>query len=168
MALAIATPPSTSTSTPPLPLSSTPSLLAAASFVPTPEPRAPGPPPQPPTETAATLALRDARSAAKARSGDPQALATWARAALRAGELREARRAAAAWSLHDGTVEPRLFTAQVLAATGRRSEAIATLNEWLEGHPESVEARSELARIASGESDARAGKPGAARELARR
>jgi hypothetical protein len=78
---------------------------------------------------------------------------------LRAGDLREARRAANAWSLHDGTVEPRLLLADVLDASGRRGEARTAMQEWLESHPDSTDARAELARL-SGE--------GAPREIARR
>jgi serine/threonine-protein kinase len=94
--------------------------------------------------------LRDARSSARARPGDPRALETWARAALRAGELREARRAVNAWILRDGTVEPRLFLSSVLEGMGRKAEARTVLAEWLESHPDSGDARLELARL-SGE-----------------
>jgi serine/threonine-protein kinase len=95
-------------------------------------------------------ALADARAAARAHPGDPRLLAAWGRAGLRAGELREARRAASAWLLRDGTAEPRLLMADVLDASGRKSEARATLEEWLELHPDSAEARAALARL-SGE-----------------
>lgn len=132
-----------------------------------------------PEETAPPVppALHEARALARAHPGDPRALATWAQAALRAGDLREARRAASAWALHDGTVEPRLFMAQVLAASGRRADAVATLNEWLELHPDSTDARSELARLSSAgpgapreRETAKSGAAGEgpARELARR
>jgi len=100
------------------------------------------PPPDPP--------LADARAAARAHPGDPRVLAAWARAGLHAGELREARRAASAWLLRDGTVEPRLFMAEVLDGSGRRGEARTTLQEWLETHPDSADARAALARL-SGE-----------------
>jgi serine/threonine-protein kinase len=100
----------------------------------------PAPPPAGPS-------LREARASAKLRASDPQALEAWARAALHAGELREARRAATAWTLHDGTVEPRLLMAQILTASGHHADAVATLNEWLESHPDSTDARSELARL---------------------
>jgi len=103
--------------------------------------------------------LPDARASARAHPGDPRALAAWSRAALRAGELREARRAANAWLLRDGTVEPRLLVADVLDASGRRSEARSTLQEWLETHPDSTEARAALAHLA--------GEP-SPREIARR
>jgi predicted Zn-dependent protease len=87
--------------------------------------------------------------AAKSHPGDPRALETWTRAALRAGELREARRAAASWALHDGTVEPRLAQAEILDASGRRTEARTILQEWLESHPESSDARAALARLST-------------------
>ncbi len=102
------------------------------------------------TVTAAGLALRDARAAAHAHPGSPRALEAWTRAAVRAGELREAHRAASAWSLHDGTVEPRLVMAEVLDASGRRAEAEALLEEWVEAHPDATEVRAELARMTSG------------------
>jgi eukaryotic-like serine/threonine-protein kinase len=140
-------------------------------------PPAPAPVPVPvvvqspaPLATAATAAaaapaptpnvpLRDARAAARARSDDPKALENWTRAALRAGELREARRAAAAWTLHDGTVEPRLVSAEILDASGRHTEARTVLQEWLESHPDSSDARDALAHL-TGEM--------APREIARR
>jgi hypothetical protein len=87
---------------------------------------------------------------ARAHPGDSRVLAAWARAGLHAGELRESRRAASAWLLRDGTVEPRLFMAEVLEASGRRSEARTTLQEWLETHPDSADARAALVRL-SGE-----------------
>jgi hypothetical protein len=66
--------------------------------------------------------------------------------------VREARRATGAWLLRDGTVEPRLVMAEVLEASGRRAEAQAVLAEWLQAHPDSSDARVELARV-SGESE---------------
>ncbi len=104
----------------------------------------PGPPPS----------LREARAAAHAHPSSPRALDAWARAALRAGELHEAHRAASAWALHDGTVEPRLVMAEVLDASGRRTEATALLAEWLESHPDEDDARASLARL-SGDAIAR-------------
>jgi serine/threonine-protein kinase len=129
-------------------------------------PLAPAPAPDPAHAPALTLApapapalaptpfipfvpLREARTAAKSHPGDPRALETWTRAALRAGELREARRAAASWALHDGTVEPRLAQAEILDASGRRTEARTILQEWLESHPESSDARAALARLST-------------------
>jgi hypothetical protein len=53
--------------------------------------------------------------------------------------------------LRDGTVEPRLCMAAVLDASGKRGEARTILAEWLEQHPESGEARLELARLTSGD-----------------
>jgi len=78
---------------------------------------------------------------------DARALKTWASAAYKAGEMREARRAAEAWSLHDGTAEPRIFLASVLDASGKRSEARAVLEEWLQVHPDSTEARALHAKL---------------------
>jgi serine/threonine protein kinase len=95
----------------------------------------------------APLSLRDARVGAHAHPSSPRALEAWAVAALRAGELREAHRAASAWALHDGTVEPRLVMADVLDASGRRPEATALLTEWLETHPDAADARASLSRL---------------------
>jgi hypothetical protein len=76
---------------------------------------------------------------------------------MRAGDLREAHRAASAWVLHDGTAEPRMVMAEVLEASGRRPEATALLQEWIEGHPDAADVRAELVRIEGG---------GGAREVA--
>ncbi len=126
--------------------------LAAAALpvlAPTPAPDAPvaATPTSPPTPVPP---LREARAAAHAHPSSPAALEAWARAALRAGELREARRAAAAWTLHDGTVEPRLVMAAVLEAMNKRGDAAALLTEWLEAHPDSVDARAELSHLTNG------------------
>ncbi len=91
--------------------------------------------------------LSDARAAAHDRSTDPVALRAWAVAALRAGEHREARRAAETWAVHDASVEPRIFLATALEAGGRRREARAVLQEWLANHPDSVDAKRLLARL---------------------
>jgi glucose/arabinose dehydrogenase len=91
--------------------------------------------------------LNDARRVAKGHMSDAHALKLWATAAYRAGELREARRAAEVWTLHDGTAEPRIFLATVLDASGRRSEAKAILEEWLQLHPDSPDARQMHARL---------------------
>jgi hypothetical protein len=98
---------------------------------------------------APALPLREARALAHAHPSSPRALDAWARAALRAGELREAHRAASAWALHDGTVEPRLVMADVLDASGRRGEATALLAEWLESHPDAADARASLERLSN-------------------
>jgi serine/threonine-protein kinase len=109
--------------------------------------------PQATTESRAERAhaLAEARGKARTHMSDSRALKAWAVAAYRAGELREARRAANAWTLHDGTAEPRLFLATVLDASGRRVEAKAVLDEWLQTHPDSAEARALLAHV-TGES----------------
>jgi serine/threonine-protein kinase len=91
--------------------------------------------------------LNDARRLAKGHMSDARALRGWAHAAYRAGELREARRAAEVWSLHDGTSEPRVFLATVLDASGRREAAKAVLEEWLQLHPDSDSARAMHARL---------------------
>ena len=91
--------------------------------------------------------LGEARAAAHDRATDPKALKAWATAAMHAGEMREARRAAEAWAVHDGSAEPRLFLAATLEAAGRRREARAVLEEWLANHPESTDAKRALARL---------------------
>lgn len=91
--------------------------------------------------------LAEARARARSRSTDPRALEAWAVAAMQAGELREARRAAESWAVHDNRGEPRFFLAAVLDASGRRREARATLEEWLSNHPSSVDARRMLRRL---------------------
>ncbi len=91
--------------------------------------------------------LSDARAVAKEKTTDPKALRAWAMAAIQAGETREARRAAEAWALHDPSVEPRLFLAGALDASGRRREARAVLEEWLANHPDSPDAKKMLQRL---------------------
>jgi hypothetical protein len=55
--------------------------------------------------------------------------------------MREARRAGEAWALRDDGVEPRLFLASVLDATGHRGDAKAILEQWVALHPDSTEAK---------------------------
>ena len=112
--------------------------------------------------------LNDARSQAHDRPTDPHALKAWATAAARAGEYREARRAAESWAVHDGSVEPRLFLAATLEASGRHREARAVLDEWLSNHPDSPEARRMLGRLgaAPGPAIKRRSRGRAGRELA--
>ncbi|HEY2516748.1 MAG TPA: protein kinase [Polyangiaceae bacterium] len=87
------------------------------------------------------LELADARTNAHEHSDDPRTLKVWANAAFRAGALREARRAGEAWALRDDGAEPRVFLANVLDATGHRGDARAVLEQWIELHPDSTEAR---------------------------
>jgi serine/threonine-protein kinase len=91
--------------------------------------------------------LQDARNAARERPADPRALKALAQAAARAGELREARRAAEAWAVHDTGSEPRLFLAATLEASGRKREARAVLDEWLTNHPDHGEAKRMRERL---------------------
>jgi serine/threonine-protein kinase len=86
-------------------------------------------------------ALAQARAAASNRLADVRAVRAWALAAARAGQWSEARRAADAWALRDGTAEPRLFLARTLDAAGQRSEARAVLAEFLERHPDAQDVR---------------------------
>jgi tetratricopeptide (TPR) repeat protein len=91
--------------------------------------------------------LDQLRASAKARPSDPRRLKAWAHAARAAGELKEARRAADAWALHDGTPEPKVFLAGVLDQMGKRAEARAVLEEVLEKYPESSDARRLHAKL---------------------
>ncbi|MBS2015975.1 MAG: serine/threonine protein kinase [Deltaproteobacteria bacterium] len=91
--------------------------------------------------------LTDARAHAHEHANDPKALKAWATAAMHAGEMREARRAAEAWAVHDGTAEPRMFLAATLEASGRKREARAVLEEWLANHPDSTDAKRMLSRL---------------------
>ncbi len=85
--------------------------------------------------------LLEARTEAETHPEDAHALQAWANAAFKAGDFREARRATEAWSLRDGSPEPRIFLAEVLDATGKRADARAVLEEVLDLHPDSTEAR---------------------------
>ncbi|HEY5147259.1 MAG TPA: protein kinase, partial [Polyangiaceae bacterium] len=146
-------------------LETPPSALAMSAAAPTaPFAIAPAAPERAPSKSATVsavasppstpMSLRDARAFAHAHPSNPRALDAWARAAFRAGELREAYRATSAWALHDGTVEPRLVMADVLDASGRRPEATALLTEWLESHPDAADVQAALSRL-SGEAIAR-------------
>ena len=158
--LAMATPTPTPTPTP----TSTPLTASTPTPLTTPPPAAPEPHPpavlaslDPPShagkgpgptpDRADLVELADARDAAKDRPSDRRALKTWATAALRAGAMREARRAGEAWALKDDGVEPRLFLASVLEATGHRSEAKAILAQWIDLHPDSPEAKKVQAHL---------------------
>jgi hypothetical protein len=85
--------------------------------------------------------LLEARTEAETHPEDAHALQAWANAAFKACDYREARRASEAWSLRDGSPEPRIFLATVLDATGKRADARAVLEEVLDLHPDSTEAR---------------------------
>jgi uncharacterized protein HemY len=91
--------------------------------------------------------LAQAREAAKEHMSDVRALKAWTMAAYEAGRMREARHAAEAWALHDDTPEPRVVLARVLDATGHRADAQAVLEEVLQSHPDSNEARRLHAKL---------------------
>jgi serine/threonine-protein kinase len=95
--------------------------------------------------------LVDARNQAKEHPTDPRALRAWATTALQAGEVREARRAAEAWAVHDNGVEPRMALSAALEGSNRRREARAVLEEWLANHPDSTDARRMLHRLGAAE-----------------
>ena len=87
------------------------------------------------------------RRDAEAHPQDPKALRAWAKAAYRAHDTKEARRAAREWAAHDGSAEPRVFLATVLEASGHRTEAKSVIDEWISRHPDSAEARRMRARL---------------------
>jgi serine/threonine-protein kinase len=91
--------------------------------------------------------LESLRAAAHTHPSDPRKLKAWAQAARAAGELKEARHAADAWALHDGTPEPKIFLAQLLDQMGHRGEAQAVLEEILEKYPDSSDARRLHAKL---------------------
>ena len=91
--------------------------------------------------------LLQARDAAKEHMSDAHALKAWTLAAFDAGRTREARHAAEAWTLHDDTPEPRIYLAKILDASGRRADAEAVLEEVLQTHPDSNEARRLHAKL---------------------
>ncbi|MCL2779014.1 MAG: protein kinase [Polyangiaceae bacterium] len=95
----------------------------------------------------AAARLAEARAFAREHASDPEALKAWGIAALRAGETREARRAADAWAMNDASVEPHILLAAAFEAAGRRREARATIEQWLSNHPDSSEAKKMLARL---------------------
>jgi serine/threonine-protein kinase len=105
--------------------------------------------------------LTEARVHAKENPTDAKALRAWAMAALSAGETREARRAAEAWSVHENGAEPRLVLAAAFEAANRHHEARAVLEEWLQNHPDTPEARKMLQRIGGGEPAVKHKHPGA-------
>ncbi|MCA9589821.1 MAG: tetratricopeptide repeat protein, partial [Myxococcales bacterium] len=100
--------------------------------------------------SSAAARLASARDAARAKPTDPKLLRAWARAAVSAHELREARRAAERWALYDGSSEPRVVLASVLDASGRKREARSVLEEYLATHPTSTDARRLLSRLDGG------------------
>ncbi|MDB4993178.1 MAG: Serine/threonine-protein kinase PknB [Myxococcaceae bacterium] len=91
--------------------------------------------------------LQDARAYANDHPTEVPALKQWALTALRIGDIRDARRAADAWALHDGSAEPRLFLAAVLDAGGHRHDARAVVQEVLDIHPDSTDARRMYTRL---------------------
>jgi len=91
--------------------------------------------------------LESARVAARQKPGDPRALRAWTMAAMRAGELRDARRAVDTWILHDSSPEPRVVLASVLESSGKHQEARAVLEEILETHPDNEAARRLHAKL---------------------
>ncbi len=104
-------------------------------------------PSRPPARLTPKERLAEARSAAKAHPSDARLLHDWAKAAMKVGDLKEARRAADAWLLHDSSPEPKLFLANVLEASGKRTEAKAIVEEVLEVWPDSTDARKLHARL---------------------
>jgi len=131
--------------------SETASAAMQAAFVAPPPNNEPTPaadkPDKPPTKDRPHERLAAARATARAKPDDPKAMHAWVRAAMRAGELREARRAVDTWILHDSSAEPRVVLAGVLDASGKRAEARAVLEGVLETHPDSDAARKLHAKL---------------------
>jgi serine/threonine protein kinase len=130
------------------PVVPTPSATAMqAPFVTPPQNTEPTPPAEKPKQDRNHERLASARAAARAKPNDSKAMHAWVRAAMRAGELHEARRAADTWILHDSSPEPRIVLATVLDASGKRSEARAVLEGLLETHPDNDAARKLHAKL---------------------
>jgi len=142
--VAVAIESATAAPTPPDP---TPSVMQAPFVAPTtnPEPVATGD--KPPKQDRAHEKLVAARAAAREKPDDPKAMRAWVHAALRAGDYRDARRAVDTWILHDSSPEPRIALANVLEASGKRSEARAVLEGVLETNPDSEAARKLHAKL---------------------
>ncbi len=102
---------------------------------------------KPPKQDRAHERLAAARAAARDKADDPKAMRAWVHAALRAGDFRDARRAADTWILHDSSPEPRIALANVLESSGKRSEARAVLEAVLETNPDSDAARKLHAKL---------------------
>jgi hypothetical protein len=125
----------------PAPLPSAKTEVAAVSTPPPAAPSSSAASSHPPSDRADLVELANARGVALERPNDRHALKAWATAASHAGAMREARRAGEAWALRDDGVEPRLFLASVLDATGHRGDAKAILEQWVALHPDSTEAK---------------------------
>lgn len=124
-----------------------PPAVAATEVPATADKRAASPPKDAAKDPAKVAHLDEVRALAKARPSDTRRLKAWAQAARAAGELREARRAAEAWSLHDGTPDPKVFLAGVLDQLGKRAEARAVLEEVLAKYPDADAARRLHAKL---------------------
>jgi hypothetical protein len=95
-----------------------------------------------------TTELDDARERAEQNAADRDALRAWALAAFDAREYQEAERACVAWAARDRGVDPTLWRARALDARGRRSDARHLMEECVRAHPDSVEARRLLLKLA--------------------
>ena len=89
-------------------------------------------------------ALAILRTLAKQHRQDARVLRAWAESAAAAREWSEAIEATESWALADFSVEPRLYLARMLAYAGRRRAALRILENVIEAHPESDEARALL------------------------
>ena len=89
-------------------------------------------------------ALTIHRALAKQHPQDARVLRAWAESAAAARDWGEAIEAAESWALADASVEPRLYVARMLVYAGRRRAAIRILENVIEAHPESDEARALL------------------------
>jgi len=93
---------------------------------------------------AADEALVRHRALAKKHPTDSRVQRAWAESAAAARDWKEAVDASETWALLDNTVEPRLYLARMLVYSGRRKAAIRILENVIEAHPESDEARALL------------------------
>src|SRR5258708_19633858 len=91
------------------------------------------------------------RALAKQHPTDSRVQRAWAESAAAARDWKEAVDASESWALLDNTVEPRLYLARMLVYSGRRKAAIRILENVIEAHPESDEARALLRDYRGGE-----------------
>ncbi len=95
----------------------------------------------------AKRALLAARHNAKTHPRDMPSVRSWAQAAYRAGELREAQRAGNAWCKLDPSLAPRLLLSSALDAAGRTQRARVLIEEYARAHPDAQDAKQALARV---------------------
>ena len=95
----------------------------------------------------AKRSLIQARHNAHAHPRDIANVRSWAQAAYRAGDLREAQRAGDAWCRLDPSLAPRLLLSSALDASGRTKKARTLIEEYARTHPDAQDAKLALARV---------------------